>query len=163
MQLRILPAILSLLLLFSFGNLVCPAKVEQTPSTDSAGRASANQQAEKETLRPTRRDGRETDREILNLFPKSTVMRATPQSTTTIRSTFSPSTSLWAEGLKEENVFQAEMVSEQEGANLFSLRLGRGGQVYSLRGPFGESVPPSWRAKNFPRSCLLYTSDAADE
>ena len=153
MQLRIPPAILTLLLLFSFGNFACSAmQFKQTPSTDSADTAPVNQQAEEKTLRPTRGVGRATDREILNLFPKSTVIRADSQTTTTIRSTFLPSTSLWAEGLSEENVFQAEMVSEREGANLFSLRLGRGGQIYSLRGSFGESVPPSWRAKNTPRS-----------
>ena len=131
--------ILTTLFLFSFLNTPCSA-IQQ------------KQQEETKPLRPTRVSGRETDREILSVFPKSTVDQPANRSTTTIRSAFSPSPSLWTEGLNEENVFQAEMASKKESSNLFTLRMGRGGQIYSLRGPFGESVPPSWRPENNHRS-----------
>ena len=51
------------------------------------------------------------------------------------------------EGLDEQQVFHGEMTHRQDKNNSFKLRIGKGGQVYSLRGPFGESVPPSWRKK----------------
>ena len=53
---------------------------------------------------------------------------------------------LWDERLDEKLVFQIEMQHKQDADNSFKLRIGKGGQIYSLRGPFGESVPPSWRA-----------------
>ncbi len=99
----------------------------------------------------TRATGRATDREILNVFPDSTVS-AQNKFETTIQSKYSPSSSIWAEGLNEEAVFQAELTHREDETNSFSLRMGRGGQIYSLRGPFGESVPPSWRAEAQDRS-----------
>ncbi|NNJ27251.1 hypothetical protein LzC2_33520 [Planctomycetes bacterium LzC2] len=53
---------------------------------------------------------------------------------------------MWDERLNEAPVFHLEMRHEQQPENSFQLRLGQGGQIYSLQGPFGESVPPSWRA-----------------
>ncbi|EMI22869.1 signal peptide protein [Rhodopirellula maiorica SM1] len=84
---------------------------------------------------------------FLNVFPKPTAEVARGQrGDTTITSKFTPSESLWDERLDERPVFLAEMVHSQDEDNSFKLRLGQGGQIYSLRGPFGESVPPSWRA-----------------
>lgn len=50
---------------------------------------------------------------------------------------FSPSGSSWIEGVDERKVFLAAMA-----AGDWRLGIGKGGQIYSLRGPFGESVPP---------------------
>ncbi len=84
---------------------------------------------------------------MLNVFPPSTVNPPSPQrGNTTISLDFTPSVSLWDTRLDERPVFLAEMDHAQDADNSFKLRIGRGGQVYSLRGPFGESVPPSWRA-----------------
>jgi hypothetical protein len=52
---------------------------------------------------------------------------------------FQPSGSVWNGALDERQVFAARLMAP--GAN-WSLGIGRGGQVYSLRGPFGEAVPP---------------------
>ncbi|GAA4458787.1 hypothetical protein [Novipirellula rosea] len=84
---------------------------------------------------------------FLDVFPKPTVTVANQQrGDTTFTSKFTPSESLWDERLDERPVFLAEMTHQQDEDNSFTLRLGQGGQIYSLRGPFGESVPPSWRA-----------------
>ncbi|MCX6975658.1 MAG: putative Ig domain-containing protein, partial [Verrucomicrobia bacterium] len=51
---------------------------------------------------------------------------------------YSPSGSTWNEGVSEEKVFYASMNSSSG----WRLGIGKGGQVYSLRGAFGEAVPP---------------------
>jgi len=59
-----------------------------------------------------------------------------------LTSTFEPSGSTWADGLDERSVFHAELGWRGAHGRWYDLRVGRGGQIYSLRGPFGESVPP---------------------
>ena len=102
-----------------------------------------------QTLSPvTSQRTQEVDDAILNVFPASTVSAQTNQQGKSILSdVFTPSKSLWTEGLNESKVFHGEMIHTQNPKRDFSLRMGKGGQIYSLRGPFGESVPPSWRQK----------------
>jgi len=50
---------------------------------------------------------------------------------------FEPSGSTWTKGVDEKKVFFATLK-----AGPFRLGIGKGGQIYSLRGPFGESIPP---------------------
>lgn len=84
---------------------------------------------------------------ILDVFPRSVAqVPATRRGQTVFSSRFTPSSSVWDERLEEQQVFQLQIDHRQDDDNSFRLRLGKGGQVYSLRGPFGESVPPSWRA-----------------
>ena len=84
---------------------------------------------------------------MLDVFPSSTVnLPGTQSGVTSITHDFSPSESLWDERLDERPVFLAQMGHRQDVDNSFKLRIGRGGQIYSLRGAFGESVPPSWRS-----------------
>jgi len=83
---------------------------------------------------------------ILDVFPPSVALVLRGQRGETIISTrYTPSGSLWDARLDERWVFHCELRHEQDAWNSFALRVGKGGQVYSLRGPFGESVPPSWR------------------
>jgi len=90
----------------------------------------------------------DSHREILALFPKSTVeIEPHLQGQSKLSQQFSGTKSLWTEGLDERKVFHGEMTHAQDEGNSYSLRIGKGGQVYSLRGSFGESVPPSWRRK----------------
>jgi hypothetical protein len=59
-----------------------------------------------------------------------------------------PSGSYWAiDSFTEETVFHRAMLYEQESDSTasYALRIGKGGQMYSLRGVFGESVPPQYR------------------
>jgi len=65
-----------------------------------------------------------------------------PAARVTLTPAYAPSGSTWAEGLDERSVFRAELASRGDGGRWWTLRIGRGGQVTSFRGPFGESVPP---------------------
>jgi hypothetical protein len=81
---------------------------------------------------------------ILDLFPPSVAGVPVEDHGAAILSTnFTPGGSSWHESLDEKDVFLAEMKHVQGEDNSFVLRIGRGGQVYSLRGEFGESIPPS--------------------
>ncbi len=63
--------------------------------------------------------------------------------------TYSPNASTWAisEIFSDSIVFQAEMKYQHpiDPTKSYQLRIGKGGQIYSLRGAFGESIPPQWR------------------
>lgn len=50
---------------------------------------------------------------------------------------FQPSGSTWVAGLDESKVFHAVFETEK-----LRLGIGKGGQIYSMRGAFGEGVPP---------------------
>ena len=80
---------------------------------------------------------------LLDVFPASVAQApAGKQGETVLSSTYTPSGSLWGKHLDEKMVFSFEMKHLQDEANSFTARLGKGGQLYSLRGPFGESIPP---------------------
>jgi len=51
---------------------------------------------------------------------------------------YNPTGSTWNAGVSEEKVFFASMNSSSG----WRLGIGKGGQVYSLRGSFGEAIPP---------------------
>jgi len=57
---------------------------------------------------------------------------------TTCSFDYNPSGSTWIAGVSEEDVFFASMNSSSG----WRLGVGKGGQVYSLRGSFGEAIPP---------------------
>ena len=107
-----------------------------------------------------------SSRLLLDVFPESTAQVAkTTRGNTEHSFAFTPTNSIWGEGLNEENVFHLEMKHQQNDDNSFALRIGKGGQIYSLRGPFGESVPPSslyspWNDEvwQFVAACLRYNS-----
>ncbi|WP_236696762.1 hypothetical protein [Rhodopirellula islandica] len=82
----------------------------------------------------------------LDVFPASTVVTESVSGETRFESKYSPSPSVWDDRIDEAAVFQVEMQHQQTPSDSFQLRMGKGGQIYSLRGPFGESVPPSWRS-----------------
>jgi hypothetical protein len=90
---------------------------------------------------------------VLDVFPPSVAeVPARDRGKTTISLAYAPSGSVWAEGLDESRVFLAELEHRQGPADSFALRVGQGGQIYSLRGAFGESVPPSYRDPRNDRS-----------
>jgi len=90
---------------------------------------------------------------LLDVFPPSVAaVPASERGEATITREFTPSGSIWAEGLDESQVFLAELAHRQETDDSFAVRIGKGGQLYSLRGSFGESVPPSWRDDRNDRS-----------
>lgn len=84
-----------------------------------------------------------TNRELLDVFPPSSVqVPPDARGRTKLSAEYTPSGSLWNEHLDEQAVFNFEIKHEQTEDNSFRLRLGKGGQLYSLRGAFGESIPP---------------------
>ena len=90
---------------------------------------------------------------LLDVFPPSVAeVPATERGEATITRDYTPSGSVWAEGLDETQVYLAELAHRQRADDSFAVRIGKGGQIYSLRGRFGESVPPSWRDDRNDRS-----------
>lgn len=76
---------------------------------------------------------------------------------------FSPSGSAWATNWGEEYVFLARLqhVEENRPSRSWDLRLGKGGQIYSLRSTFGEALPPQWRPANENTENFPYGEDFA--
>lgn len=61
---------------------------------------------------------------------------------------YNPSGSYWAiDSFSEETVFHRAMIytDASDSLNSYTLRIGKGGQIYSMIGAFGESVPPQYR------------------
>lgn len=56
-------------------------------------------------------------------------------------SQYMASKSRWASGLNEEKVFHHQL-SWGDKDKGWQIRIGKGGQIYSLIGPFGEAMPP---------------------
>jgi hypothetical protein len=80
---------------------------------------------------------------ILDVFPESVAqMPADQQGRTVMSGNYTPTSSLWGKHLDESTVFHHEIKHLQGEDNAFNLRIGKGGQLYSLRGAFGESIPP---------------------
>ncbi|NIM09991.1 MAG: hypothetical protein GTO53_12865, partial [Planctomycetales bacterium] len=72
---------------------------------------------------------------VLDLFPGSGIPSLAKA--TRCSFTYSPSGSEWNVDVDEKHVFLASL----EGKG-WRLGVGKGGHIYSLRGPYGESVPP---------------------
>lgn len=106
---------------------------------------------------------------LLDIFPPPVAQ--TPQAErgkTVMSSSYTPSGSSWGDDIDERTVFHEEMKHRQGKDNSFALRIGKGGQIYSLRGPFGESIPPSsagspWNDEvwQFVSVCLRYNGPDA--
>ena len=78
---------------------------------------------------------RAEDGSVLDIF--SYAARSQTGDEAAVTFDFSPSGSKWAPGVDEKKVFLAGISGDG-----WQLGIGRGGQIYSLRGEFGEAVPP---------------------
>ena len=67
---------------------------------------------------------------------------------TTFTTEFQPSDSYWAPHCNEEDVYLARLRHIAGADDSWDLRLGKGGQIYSFIGPYGEGVPPSSNEKS---------------
>jgi len=72
---------------------------------------------------------------VLDIFPDTGLKTAPGKSSCTFD--YKPCGSTWSDGVHEDQVFLASIKGDG-----WQLGVGKGGQVYSLRGLFGESVPP---------------------
>lgn len=80
------------------------------------------------------------DEALFSFIPKSDLPSTTFQ--TTFSSEYEPSGSSWGPGADESHVFFASIANSESEQTAWRLGIGKGGQIYSLRGPFGESIPP---------------------
>ena len=64
---------------------------------------------------------------------------------------FNSSNSNWSLDFNENLVFHSrlEYINELDSSKNYDLRIGKGGQIYSFKGSFGESIPPQWRHPNW--------------
>ena len=62
---------------------------------------------------------------------------------TTFTTEYQPSGSYWGEHCNEEDVYLARLKHIAGADDTWDLRIGKGGQIYSFIGPYGEGVAPS--------------------
>ena len=107
---------------------VLPACSEKSEPATSAG--DKTQAPEKEV---------DLGASVLDLFPDTGVepVEGSADAESSITFSYVPSGSTWREGLNEEDVFYASIKGDG-----WIMGVGKGGSIYSLRGPYGESVPP---------------------
>lgn len=83
---------------------------------------------------------------IAEVFPASTI--AQQENTQIIYDqSYQPSGSTWSVSFDESHVYRC-LLDYQHPTNpdrSYEMRIGKGGQIYSLKGSFGESIPPQWR------------------
>lgn len=65
---------------------------------------------------------------------------------------FSPSGSTWHEQCREEDVFLSRLTHRRGDSIHWVIRIGKGGQIYSFIGPYGEGIPPQYRSWDFNTS-----------
>ena len=84
---------------------------------------------------------------LLDVFPGPEPSFTGGDSEWTVTWSFRPSGSKWGSGWGEQYPYLSRINHIEPGQPAFSwnLRLGRGGQVYSLISEFGEAMPPQWR------------------
>jgi hypothetical protein len=88
---------------------------------------------------------------LCSLVPDSTVAPDWSNTTFSATRTYDPSGSAWTPTFSEAHVMDARLSQTVIGSGStnrsWDLRVGRGGQIYSLRTPaLGETVPPSYRS-----------------
>ncbi|MEI6820067.1 MAG: hypothetical protein WCL19_10765 [Verrucomicrobiota bacterium] len=82
---------------------------------------------------------------LLDVFPASQAPTfLTTPSEFAVSHKFQPGAnrSQWAEGVDERAVFHAYLTHKSVGERSWELRLGKGGQLYSIVSSFGEAMPP---------------------
>ncbi|NOU36802.1 MAG: hypothetical protein HOO88_08535 [Kiritimatiellaceae bacterium] len=96
---------------------------------------------------------------LLDVFPVSPCPLTGGNQTFTATETYTNSGSSWWVPFSEEHVFQARLVNIQsnnavppvyDSMRSWDLRIGKGGQIYSLKGSFGEAIPPQYRGLDIP-------------
>lgn len=88
---------------------------------------------------------RADDAALLDLFPKSEAPTFLDKpSEFVVSHQFSPGSrkSRWVEGVDERPVFHAYITHKSTAERSWELRVGKGGQIYSIVSSFGEAMPP---------------------
>jgi hypothetical protein len=80
---------------------------------------------------------------VLDIFPKSPdIPELRYSGNFSYTQVYMPSGSQWAPGLDEQEVFFASLKHYNDFESSWEIRLGKGGQLYSIRGSFGEGQAP---------------------
>ena len=87
-----------------------------------------------------------TEDAFFSFIPASDLPSTT--SRTTCAYEYQPSGSTWGPNADESHVFFAAITNNESKQTAWRLGIGKGGQIYSFRGPFGESIPPQANAKS---------------
>lgn len=87
-----------------------------------------------------------TNDAFFSFIPTSDLPSTTSQ--TTCEYKYQPSGSTWGPDADESHVFFATITNNESKKTAWRLGIGKGGQIYSFRGPFGESIPPQANAKS---------------
>ncbi len=83
------------------------------------------------------------DPEFFNVFPQSPAIPGLSYSgQLNYTQTYAPSGSTWAPGLDEREAFFAGITHAENADTSWQIRMGKGGQLYSIRGPAGETQAP---------------------
>ncbi|MEO0477085.1 MAG: hypothetical protein AAF085_14110, partial [Planctomycetota bacterium] len=80
------------------------------------------------------------DAQLLSVFPGDSQPFRGGQ--TRYSADFTASGSTWVANADERDVFQAVIAHESKDEHAWTIRIGKGGMIYSFLGPFGESIPP---------------------
>jgi hypothetical protein len=81
--------------------------------------------------------------DFFRLFPADPeIANLTHGGQTSFTQTYTPSGSIWTAGLDEREVFFASLKHTETADTTWEVRIGKGGQLYSIRGLFGESQAP---------------------
>ena len=75
---------------------------------------------------------------------------------------------VWNNMLDERKVFFAELGNAQDADTSWNIRIGHGGQIYSIKGGFGEAVPRQsmkleWTDSVFQTTAVSYTDHNSDQ
>ncbi len=84
------------------------------------------------------------DDQLLDLFPPSTQSSVPGNWNYSQTNAVNLSGSSWYNGFNENDVYHGLLKHEQVGSasKSWEIRLGKGGQIYSMRSQFGEAIPP---------------------
>jgi hypothetical protein len=85
---------------------------------------------------------------------KNTGLRSLETNGFSFNQSYMPSGSAWSLSFPETHVYNALLKYDDviNRNRSYELRIGKGGQIYSFKGAFGESVPPQWRSTDVQTS-----------
>jgi hypothetical protein len=109
------------------------------------------------------------DAPLLALFPKSNAPTFLMKpSEFVVSKQFAPNQhfpSHWIEGVEERPVFHAYLMHQSTDERSWEMRIGRGGQIYSIVSSFGEVMPPQRKMSPFNDETwqmVLFSDEAVD-
>jgi hypothetical protein len=109
------------------------------------------------------------DAALFDLFPKSkSPTFLAKESEFVVEKRFSPGQhfpSRWVEGVDERPAFHAYLIHKSTAERSWELRVGKGGQIYSIVSSFGEAMPPQRLMSQFNDETwqmVLFSNEVVD-